>query len=368
MKEALKNFIFNHIDKKHIITRIRGGKQDLKAALAKGTPITKEQEEEIRSFWKPFLNGLIEKQAFDIKWFDVYNKTNIFGHQLKHYIPDGYYYAIIDTFFNDPLRCKYMDDKNLYDLYFHDVNQAKTLCRKEGNIYLDENYNIISKQQAINICKDAGNVIIKPSVQTWAGAGIHKWSINSGENSDNNEGKLTKFLGAEHSLVVQELIKQHQCLAQFNDTCVNTLRLVTLYFAGKVEVVSAVVIMGGKGALTNHLHRGGLICGIHTDGSLFHTAFDGSLNQYKQHPCGTVFAGCSIHNYQKCVDMVTELAPRLFGMSKMTAWDITLDEAGEPLLIEANFEYGGVVQKAAGPVFGDKTEEILSYIQKCRKK
>lgn len=166
---------------------------------------------------------------------------------------------------------------------------------------------------------------------------------------------------------MQELIKQHRCLSQFNPTCVNTLRLVTLHYDGRTELVTAVAIIGGKGAFTNHLHRGGLICGIHPDGRMYHTAFDGKLNEYKQHPCGPVFEECSIYNFHKCVSLVKDLAPRLFGMSKMTAWDITIDEAGEPLLIEANFEYGGVVQKAAGPVFGDKTEEILTYIQHNRK-
>ena len=143
------------------------------------------------------------------------------------------------------------------------------------------------------------------------------------------------------------------------------MRLITLALGGSnAEVVSAVLIMGGKGAFTNHLHGGGLICGINPDGSLRPYAFDGKLNQYAEHPNGAVFAECSIPNYHKCVDLVTTLAPRLFGSSRFTAWDVTLDERGEPLLIEANFEYGGVVQKAAGPVFGERTKEILDYIVK----
>lgn len=362
MSMNLKTIFLDYIDPKHIIGRIREGQRDLNDALVHGTPVNKETLEEIREFWRPYVRSFVEKRAFDIRWFEVYNKTNIFGHQLKYYIPDGYYYAVVDTFFNDTLRCKYMDDKNLYDLYFHDVNQPKTICRKEGNIYLDGSYNIITKQQALKLCKDAGKVIIKPSVEACCGSGICKWV-----ESENNDKILCDALNVKGSLVVQDLIKQHQCLAQFNDTCVNTLRLVTLYFDGHTELVTAVAIIGGKGALTNHLHRGGLICGINSDGSLYHTAFDGKLNQYKQHPCGPIFAECKIHNFDKCVVLVKDLAPRLLGMSKMAAWDITIDEAGEPLLVEVNFDYGGVVQKAAGPVFGDKTAEILDYIHQHKK-
>ena len=153
-------------------------------------------------------------------------------------------------------------------------------------------------------------------------------------------------------------------MAKFNDSCVNTMRIVTLYYEGEVHVVTSVVIMGGKGALTNHLHGGGLICGINSNGNLNPIAVDGALNKYITHPVGGMkFGECSIHNYSKCIDLVKTLAPRVLGMSKLTAWDLTIDKNGEPLLIEVNLSWGGVVQKAAGPVFGDMTEDILRYIK-----
>ncbi len=363
MKTFLRNFYFKHIDPERIISRINDGRRDLKCALPNAQPITKEERELILNFWKPYLHGFVAKKAFDIRWFDVYNRTNVFGDKLELYIPDGYYYAIVDRFFNDPLRCKYMDDKNLYDLYFHDVNQAKTICRKEKGCYLDGNYAVISKQKAIDACIEAGEVILKPSVSAWAGSGIMKWV-----DGQDSVSALEAMLDARGPYVIQELIHQHESLSQFNSSCVNTMRLITLSIGGcKSEVVSAVLIMGGKGAFTNHLHRGGLICGIKSDGSLRPYAFDGNLQQYAQHPNGPVFAECKIPNFHKCVDLVTRLAPRLYGSSRLTAWDVTLDQKGEPLLIEANFEYGGVVQKAAGPIFGERTEEVLNYIAKYRK-
>ncbi|MCQ2294038.1 MAG: hypothetical protein MJZ67_00135 [Bacteroidales bacterium] len=359
MKNSFRHFYFTHIDPRRIVSRINDGKRDLNSAIARGTPILEDQRNVILDFWKPYTRTFIEKKSFDIRWFDVYNKTNLFGNDLKLYIPDGYYYSVIDTFFNDPLRCKYMDDKNLYDLYFHDVNQAKMICRKEKGLFLDGEYRVITMQDAVNLCSKCGQVIIKPSVESWAGAGIKKWNAEN-----DNISVLVDALSTPGSFVIQEIIKQHSCLSQFNATCVNTMRLVTLFFEGEVHVVTAVAIMGGKGAFTNHLHRGGLICGIHSDGSLFHTAFDGNLNMYKQHPNGPIFSDCKILNFNKCVDLVKSLSPRLFGMSKLTAWDITIDETGEPLLIEANFEYGGIVQKAGGPIFGEMTESILKTVHK----
>ena len=360
MMTFLRDFYHTHIDRELVINRIKVGHSDLVAALPKALPISTEQREAIREFWKPYLKGFIAKKSFDMRWFDVYNRTNVFGDRLEWYIPEGYYYAIVDRFFNEPLRCKYMDDKNLYDFYFHDVNQPKTVCRKENGCFLSGGYAVISKKEAVAACIEAEEIILKPSVSACVGRGIKKWVDGKDPISD-----LEAILDARESFVVQKLIHQHESLAQFNDTCVDTIRLITLAYGGRsAEVVSAVLVMGGKGAFTNHFHGGGLICGINPDGTLRPYAFDGMLNQYAEHPNGPVFGECKILNFHKCVDLVTTLAPRLFGTSRFTAWDVTLDESGEPLLIEANFEYGSVMQTAAGPVFGGRTKEILDYIVK----
>lgn len=357
MKEFIKKFYDYHLDPKRIRARINDGKSDLLGALPNASHISQEQKQTIKCFWNPYTKTCVERWAFDLRWFDVYNYTNVFNDRLEWYIPDSYYYAIIDTAFNDPIRCRYMDDKDLYNLYFHDVNQANTICRKEGDTFLDAKYSIITKEKAIALCSNSEGIILKPSVDACSGSGIKKWV--AGKDSDD---KLITILSGNGPFVVQELIHQHKSLAVFNDTCVNTLRIVTLAMGNQIDVVTAVVIMGGTGAFTNHLHGGGLICGILPDGSLRPVAFDGKLNQYKQHPNGVVFAECRIPNYHKCLSLVKDLAPRLLGMSRLTAWDITLDEHAEPLLIEANLQWGGVVQKAAGPVFGDRTEEVLKYV------
>ncbi len=361
MKRYLRNFYFTHIDREHIISRINDGRRDLKCALPGARSVSTTQKKAICEFWRPYLNGAVTKKSFDLRWFDVYNRTNIFGDKLERYIPDGYYYAVVDRFFNDPIRCKYMDDKNLYNLYFHDVNQAKTVCRKERDIYLDADYRIISREKAIELCVSTEEIILKPSISAWAGSGIKKWVAGS-----SGVPELEMLLDAKGPFVIQKLIRQHECLAQFNDSCVNTMRLVTLTLGGKVDVVTAVLIMGGKGAFTNHLHGGGLICGINKDGSLRPYAFDGKLQQYDTHPNGVVFADCHIIGFDRCIDLVKELAPRLICCSRLTSWDITLDQRGEPLLIEVNLGYGGVVQKAGGPVFGERTEEVLEYVVKNR--
>lgn len=336
--------------------RCNGGGADLTKSYKNSKPISDKQESEIRRFWKPYLNTWKARYAFDIRWFDVYNRTNVFGADLAAYIPDGYYYAIVDKSLTNGLYADTMDDKNLYDLYFPDVNQPATVIRKVRGVYLDAGYNIVSESEAVDKCVNNKNVVIKPSVNSSQGKGIVFWREDDGVQS------LRKALSENSSVVVQDLITQHDFMASFTDSCVNTMRIVTLLWDSEISITSSVLIMGGATAKTNHLHGGGIVCGILPDGRLREIAFDGNLNEYRRHPNGIVFADAKIPNYDRCVALVKKLAPRMSGVSKLLNWDITLDQNGEPLLIEVNLTWGGSVQIAAGPAFGDKTEEILDYV------
>lgn len=355
----IKNIVKNIVETQTILNgRYKDGKRDLLKALPCAKPISESQKKEIMDFWEPFLVGKVAKKSFDIRWFDIYNRTNVFGNTLKYYIPDSFYYCVVDTFFSDRQAASVFDDKNMYDLYFRDVKQPSTICRKNGDVYLDSQYNIITEEKALSLCAESGNVILKPSVHACGGKGIEKWSP-----AKDNINDLKSKLCNRRNVVVQEFIKQHKVLADFNDSSVNTLRLVTLLFEGEVYLTTAVVIMGGKGALTNHLHSGGLVCGILPSGQLMSTAFDGKLNQYERHPNGIAFADCVIPNYDKCVEMVKRLAPRFSNISKLISWDITIDQDAEPVLIETNLTWGGSVQIAGGPVFGEMTEKVLNEVK-----
>ena len=363
MIKRIKSYIAN-IPHKYVKllsyrTRYKFAKSDLaKAQNAK--PINKEQKNQIQNYWKPFLNNYLQKKAFDIKWFDVYNYTNRFGYKIERYIPDGYYYSIVDPYLTNVMASYVMDDKNLYDLYFPEANKPKTIVHKINGIFLDDNYNIISENEAVNKCIQC-TVIIKPSVATVQGKGIVAWK------KDNDIEELKKALRSTDNLVIQEFIEQHKILADFWNSCVNTMRLVTILWKGEVHLTSSVLIMGGANAKTNHLHGGGIVCGILPTGQLQNMAFDGKLNCYEKHPNGQVFSEITIPNFYKCVELVKKLTPRLANVSRILNWDLTLDKNGEPVLIEVNITWGGTVQIAGGPALGELTEEILTSIAQQNK-
>ena len=49
---------------------------------------------------------------------------------------------------------------------------------------------------------------------------------------------------------------------------------------------------------------------------------------------------------------------------RLVSWDISVDEAGDPVLIETNLNYGELEfhQLCNGPVFGEDTRQILDEV------
>lgn len=107
--------------------------------------------------WLRFFNAVEreEKQPFDVR-----------------YIPMDIAYGYVYPYFNFQQGSSFMDDKNYYDMYFHDIRRPKTVCRVMKGLFMDEAYHIISREEAERLCDKAGRVIIKPAALTSGGSGI----------------------------------------------------------------------------------------------------------------------------------------------------------------------------------------------------
>ena len=52
-----------------------------------------------------------------------------------------------------------------------------------------------------------------------------------------------------------------------------------------------------------------------------------------------------------------------FSICKFIGWDIAINSDGVPILVELNSSQPGVIgeQLVAGPIFGDRTQEVIDY-------
>lgn len=366
VKQILKNFGIQLYDRRYIVNpRRRYGQYILNNGLKTIGDglirINKSQKEEILKFWNKF------HVKVDMRWFDIYNTiyNNRDSDNLKYNLPHDIYYSYIDTYFSDVRRSRACDDKNMYDMYFHDIPQPKTVARRMNGIYMDANYRIISVNDVLDACGDSGRVVIKPSVCSEGGHGIVFW-----DSAINDISMLMSVLTSADDIIIQETIQQHDTLSLIHACSINTVRIMALIYNDDVHILSSVLRMGIDGSRVDNASSGGIFCGIEDDGRLKNFAYDLNAKFYKRHPQGAIFNEYKIPNFSTCIDIVKKLAPRLAGISKLCSWDLSIDKNGNPLLIEANMSYGGITthQYCNGPLFGAHTLEILNMVFNKSKK
>lgn len=317
-------------------------------------PLSVNQKKEIKEYWNTFS----KKSYFDMKWYEVFNAF-CNDDQLKYYLPHDFYYCYVDTTFANAQKAYVLDDKNMYDIYFHDVKMPDTVCRRMGGVFMDEKYSVISFDEALKKCFNNGKIIIKKTINSCGGSGIFFWEAN-----DDNLYDLKSFFNNNDNFIVQSIVNQHRELAKLHARSVNTIRIMTLLYGEEVLPISSIIRMGANNARIDNASNGGLVCGIKETGELREVAFDGINNLFTKHPQGAVFSEIVIPNFEKCIETACYLASRFASVTKLVSWDFSIDEDGNPVLIEANLTYGGigVHQKCNGPLFGNRTEELLEYV------
>ena len=345
--------------KKYIQSRLEYGNNAVERKLVSATPLTNNDIEEINAFWAQFMSPSMIEKFIDYRYFSVFKSCLAEGEKLSHYIPDTFYYAFIDDYYTNPQYSSPFDDKNLYDVYFYDINRPKIIFRKINDMFLDEKYRIISLDEAINKVKGFEEVVLKVGKFSGGGKDVVFW-----KSSIDSDETFIDYVQNKKSVVCQELIKQHPLLNELNPTSINTIRIMTLVFNNDVHVMSSAIRFGAKGNRTDNIMSGGLACGLHPDGRLRSIAYDYDGRKHACHPKGKPYKDIVIPNYEKCVDIVTALATRFSSMSRLISWDLAIDENANPLLVEFNISFGGINfhQFCNGPILGDLTVDVLKDV------
>lgn len=340
--------------------RLAYGRDCLDNKLGNTTPINVNQREEIDAFWAPYLTPEQRDKFIDYRYYDVYNNVLREGEKLCEYMPEDFYALFIDEYFGNPQHSFPTDDKNLYDLYYHDIKRPRTIFRKVSGLLLDEKYDEITLDDVLAMSREQGEVIVKPTRFTRSGRGLLFW-----DSCRNDEKELKDYLQSSGDVVCQEVVKQHPELSRLNASSLNTIRIMTMMLHGKVHVLSSCIRMGIAGSKVDNFTNGGIGSGIKPNGQLKNEAYDYQANRYDKHPSGTIFESVTIPNFDECIEMVTYLAKRISIMSRLVSWDLAIDESGHPLIIEMNFAGGlDIHQLCNGPIYREMTHEVLGEVFK----
>lgn len=360
VSKKLKNLYFGFFEKPEVfaanIISTYQARMSLRKNIKKDYRLTKEQKDDIRTFWKPY-------KKISSEWARYYSAMN--GIFDPRYIPNDMYYTIIDQHFNNRKLGYGFNDKNYYSKIFAGIKQPETVVRKINSLIFDEEYKQISKDEAKQkiLCHD--ELICKPSQETGSGRGIVFFDKK-------DEKRIDDFLSdpSYDDYIVQKLVKQHDELDRVHKGSVNCIRICSVLLEDGVHILSSVLRMGfGDSKVDNATAKDnskydGMSCGIDERGCLKKYAHGYNTGDVcEQHPDGLVFENFEIPSYDKAVELVKN-AHLLIAHFRLVSWDIAIDENGEPVLIEANMRKGGINfhQFNNGPLFGELTERVLNEV------
>ena len=313
--------------------------------------LTEDQEKKIKDFWKKYTND------FDIAYHKYYiDRTGKFD---ERFIPDDLFVGYIDGYLNNRAIEPGVADKNYFDLYLKGFELPKTYVHLINGVFEDEDYNIITKEKAIDILSKADNITIKPSMASYGGKGVK--FLSNPTKSELNEyfDKLE-----EENLIFQETVKQSKETAKLHPDSLNTIRIMTLIIDGEVKVLPWCAFRMGIGkSKVDNASFGGIYCKIEEDGTLSNFAYDALGNRFDKHPDGGDFSNVQFDFMDKVKKLVKESAQR-FPHFRLIGWDIAINEENEPIIIEANLTMSGmdVIETICGPLFGDYTEKVLEEV------
>ncbi|WP_369607954.1 sugar-transfer associated ATP-grasp domain-containing protein, partial [Helicobacter trogontum] len=298
-------------------------------------------------------------------WHTAIYNTNKHCPLDVRYLDNPFYYQHILPYFNPRAYTPALSDKNLFDALFAQVKQPKTLARRINGIYYctftSSNTLVHNKlaniSEIVNLIKNHERLIIKPTRELDTGSGKDVKIINSSEEVQMLSQLLSSFNG---DFIIQEFIAQHPWLENLNCNSVNTFRIMTFLYKGRVHVLPCSLLVGGEGVTSNGGHYR---IGITENGTLRNFVIKGKGEFVPALPNIKMPFNKTIPHFSDIVDTACALHLRVpfFGL---IGWDFTLDINSNPLFIEFNpgWPSAEIPENTNSPLFGELSEEIYAIV------
>lgn len=277
--------------------------------------------------------------------------------------------GIVEPVLTPELYRAYYNDKNGYDILFSDFLRPETLLKNINGTYYDKNYEPLYNIDELleSIANFYEKVIIKPTREA-SGRGVQLFKKINGKFVNNNGHILSKnYLDNNYksNFIIQDVVKQSSFGAQFNESSLNTIRVVTYKSVktGEIYVINAIMRIGAKGNCIDNAHGGGMFVGVDKNGKIGKFACNW-LGETKK-----IFNGIDFENNEYIIpnwDKVSQFAINISNKiihHNLVALDIALNENEQPILIESNIGGFGAwpFQFTNGSAFGEYTDEIMEY-------
>lgn len=329
--------------------------------IAEQYQISEKERLEIDDF---FLANYGEKIPYDChRYFAAHS-----GVMNPQYFPEFIYFPYFERFANANSTYAYVfEDKNIIPIVAKQagVLMPTTIVSCAMGIYRDSENNIINKEKTIKILRERGFVFCKPSTHAFGGHGCF-----IADFSDAKTDIEKAFLNLGNEFIIQEIVCCDKSIKCIYPLSVNTFRITTYRWKRGFFTMPIAMRLGQNGSIVDNASSGGMFIGVKDDGTLNKCAVTVDNQRFSEHPdTHFSFCGHKINNFDRVIDAAKKMHTMLPQLG-VVGWDFTLNDKGEPLLIEANTREASyrLGQMTLGlPAFGDRTAEILQWIRKMKK-
>lgn len=311
--------------------------------------LTKAQKKEVQAFYLDMIGKKVPLYCHEY----FYSRT---GYFTKEYVPNNVYHCELVPRANVHRLQSAFGDKNMCDLLFPGENVVHSFLKNMNGYFYFEG-RPVSEEEAVSLCGNLNQVIIKPS-RLSEGRGVQLFSAKDGitDLSGKSVGQL--FKDYKKDFQVQEWVRQHEGMAALNPTSVNTIRILSYRSGMEILIIYSVVRIGRNGSVVDNQCAGGISTTISKEGKLGKEAFGGfSTDHVTATDTGIVLEGYLLPSYDKAIEMVKRLHLKL-PFFDIVGWDVAIREDGEPVLIEFNTN-PGLSQSAFKSGLGEYTERII---------
>lgn len=264
--------------------------------------------------------------------------------EMKNYIPDyfAYYLLYPKSFKERNILC---EDKFLFYTICQGlrINQPKTILYTRNNSFLNDQQNIITLQETLEIIQNIPDkkLFIKPRFGV-GGTGIHvlnKTNPNTFIDKQKNVIVDLEYIKeiVKQDYIIQAGLTQHTIINEIYPFSINTFRIVTECIDNsKIKILFALLRMGHGGMEIDNATSGGLYTKVNPNtGELYKYALTNNQEKFLAHPYTNFkFEGFHIPFWDKIVEFTLKLAFKFCDI-KYIGWDIAYTEDG-PVVIEAN--------------------------------
>ncbi|OBU18811.1 hypothetical protein AYY19_02815 [Photobacterium aquimaris] len=280
------------------------------------------------------------------------------GIESDLYLSEPYFYNNLEAKVNDFGLNKFFDHKG-YISNILNSNTVLTIANCIAGTIYDSNNDVIEFNDLISYLEQSPvgtEFVIKRSIGTGGGNGVEIGVAN------HIVPFLKTYFNDKYDFVIQPVITQHDDLAIFNPSSINTVRVMSFAYQGNVYPVSTVLRMGNGGRIDNSA-AGGISIGVDSSGKLRDFAIDHDFKKYYQHPRTSIkFSdGYSIPYFNELLELVKD-KHKCLKSHGIVSWDLTVDNDGRMSVIEYNAGWGEINfhQANNGPIFKNHIKYIKS--------